>query len=136
MDDRCPGNSTVWHPLFILACLISVIAHGKGQMHYFFHLPPQMSILCRRLDQLWEENQGVEILFTWIQFLKEMTVDFLGIQSPLLIARGGSKVLNEHTETDSTGTGSLGVSLSMSCLFDVENKNKYVLLSSGVASLM
>lgn len=73
-------------------------------MHFFFHLPPQMSALCRHLDQLWEENQGMEILFTWIQFLKEITVDFLGIQSPLLIAGGGSKVLSEPTETDSTGT--------------------------------
>lgn len=62
----------------------------------------QMSALCRRLDQLWEENQGVEILFTWIQFLKEMALDFLGIQSPLLVVRGGSKVLTEHRETDST----------------------------------
>lgn len=58
----------------------------------------------------------MEILFTWIQFLKEMTVDFLGIQSPLLIARGGSKVLSEHTETDSTGTKCRLASLSVSFL--------------------
>lgn len=70
-------------------------------MDHFFHSPLQMSALCRRLDQLWEENQGVEILFTWIQFLKEMALDFLGIQSPLLVVRGGSKVLSEHRETDS-----------------------------------
>lgn len=84
-----------------------------------FHSPRQMSVLCRRLDQLWEESQGMEILFTWIQFLKEMTVDFLGIQSPLLIARGGSKVLSEHTETDSTGTESHLTSLCVSLLTPV-----------------
>lgn len=51
----------------------------------------QMSSLCRRLDELWEENQGCVILFTWIQFLKEEALGFLGIQSPLEIIRGGSK---------------------------------------------
>ncbi|XP_059382898.1 E3 ubiquitin-protein ligase RNF14-like isoform X2 [Carassius carassius] len=45
----------------------------------------QITALCRRLDELWEENQGNVILFTWMQFLKEETLDFLGIQSPLEI---------------------------------------------------
>uniref|UniRef100_A0A3Q2DRS3 E3 ubiquitin-protein ligase RNF14 n=1 Tax=Cyprinodon variegatus TaxID=28743 RepID=A0A3Q2DRS3_CYPVA len=46
----------------------------------------QLSSLCQRLDELWEENQGFEILFTWIQFLKEETLGFLSIQSPLEIS--------------------------------------------------
>lgn len=58
-------------------------------------MSPQMSSLCRRLDELWEENQGCVILFTWIQFLKEEALGFLGIQSPLEIIRGGSKAGNE-----------------------------------------
>ncbi|CAM4672038.1 hypothetical protein PO909_008570 [Leuciscus waleckii] len=45
----------------------------------------QITALCRRLDELWEETQGNVVLFTWIQFLKEETLDFLGIQSPLEI---------------------------------------------------
>uniref|UniRef100_A0A8C6SEJ9 E3 ubiquitin-protein ligase RNF14 n=1 Tax=Neogobius melanostomus TaxID=47308 RepID=A0A8C6SEJ9_9GOBI len=48
----------------------------------------QMSSLCRHLDELWDENQGCVILFTWIQFLKEEVVDFLGIKSPLEDYRG------------------------------------------------
>ncbi|TWW75150.1 E3 ubiquitin-protein ligase RNF14 [Takifugu rubripes] len=60
----------------------------------------QMSRLCRRLDELWEENQGCEILFTWIQFLKEETLDFLGIVSPLEISRRGSKAGGEHRNPD------------------------------------
>ncbi|KAM9788704.1 LOW QUALITY PROTEIN: E3 ubiquitin-protein ligase RNF14 [Neosynchiropus ocellatus] len=51
----------------------------------------QMSSLCRRLDQLWEENQGSVVLFTWVQFLKEDTLDFLGIQSPLEVIRTGKR---------------------------------------------
>uniref|UniRef100_A0A8C1L3I0 E3 ubiquitin-protein ligase RNF14 n=1 Tax=Cyprinus carpio TaxID=7962 RepID=A0A8C1L3I0_CYPCA len=45
----------------------------------------QITALCRRLDELWEENQGNVVLFTWMRFLKEETLDFLGIQSPLEI---------------------------------------------------
>lgn len=59
-----------------------------------------MSCLCRRLDELWEENQGCEILFTWIQFLKEETLDFLGIVSPLNISVRGSKAGSEHKNPD------------------------------------
>lgn len=52
----------------------------------------QMSVLCRHLDQLWGENQGCVVLFTWVQFLKEEALDFLGITSPLVVLRVGSKV--------------------------------------------
>ncbi|XP_026185015.1 E3 ubiquitin-protein ligase RNF14 isoform X2 [Mastacembelus armatus] len=64
----------------------------------------QMSSLCRRLDELWEENQGCEILFTWIQFLKEEALDFLGIQSPLEVIRAGSKTAVEGRKTDPAAT--------------------------------
>lgn len=59
-----------------------------------------MGSLCRRLDQLWEENHGCEILFTWIQFLKEEALNFLGLQSPLeVISKAGS----ERKRTDPAG---------------------------------
>ncbi|KAK7172176.1 hypothetical protein R3I93_004473 [Phoxinus phoxinus] len=45
----------------------------------------QITALCKRLDELWEENSGNVVLFTWIQFLKEETLEFLNIQSPLEI---------------------------------------------------
>ncbi|KAK0152937.1 E3 ubiquitin-protein ligase RNF14 [Merluccius polli] len=51
----------------------------------------QMSALCRRLDELWGENQGCVVLFTWVQFLKEEALDFLGVTSPLVVVRVGSK---------------------------------------------
>lgn len=66
---------------------------------------PQMSTLCRRLDELWEENQSSVVLFTWIQFLKEETLDILGIMSPLEINRGGSKAGGERKKTDPAVTG-------------------------------
>ncbi|XP_058484006.1 E3 ubiquitin-protein ligase RNF14 [Solea solea] len=64
----------------------------------------QMSTLCRRLDELWEENQGSVIIFTWIQFIKEEALDFLGIQSPLEVIRGGNKPGGERRKTDPAAT--------------------------------
>ncbi|XP_053704129.1 E3 ubiquitin-protein ligase RNF14 isoform X1 [Synchiropus splendidus] len=65
----------------------------------------QMSSLCRRLDQLWEENHGSVVLFTWVQFLKEDTLDFLGIQSPLEVIRrnvSGSAEEGRESREEST----------------------------------
>ncbi|XP_061818535.1 E3 ubiquitin-protein ligase RNF14 [Nerophis lumbriciformis] len=72
----------------------------------------QVSSLCRHLDQLWEENRGCVVLFTWIQFLSEEVLDFLSIQSPLLIIREGNKASGErsrkadHAATNVTQVGS------------------------------
>lgn len=41
--------------------------------------------LCKKLDQLWEENKGLEILFTWMAFLKDETLEFLRIETGLAI---------------------------------------------------
>ncbi len=45
----------------------------------------KITALCKRLDELWEKNRGNVVIFTWIQFLKEDTLEFLNIQSPLEI---------------------------------------------------
>ncbi|XP_020711646.2 E3 ubiquitin-protein ligase RNF14-like isoform X2 [Athalia rosae] len=39
--------------------------------------------LCKKLDLLWEENKGLEILFTWMAFLKDETLEFLNIETSL-----------------------------------------------------
>ncbi|XP_073507350.1 E3 ubiquitin-protein ligase RNF14-like [Phyllobates terribilis] len=44
--------------------------------------PAQLTLLCQHLDDLWEENRGCVVLFPWIQFLKEETLDYLNIKSP------------------------------------------------------
>ncbi|XP_047234824.1 E3 ubiquitin-protein ligase RNF14 [Girardinichthys multiradiatus] len=73
----------------------------------------QLSSLCQHLDELWEENRGFEVLFTWIQFLKEETLDFLSIQSPLELNRSSSKGLGERRKTDPAAkAGAQCVSLS------------------------
>ncbi|XP_051734617.1 E3 ubiquitin-protein ligase RNF14 isoform X2 [Ctenopharyngodon idella] len=63
----------------------------------------QITALCRRLDELWEENQGNVVLFTWIQFLKEETLEFLGIQSPLEIQSNCSQHQCESGQKEAVG---------------------------------
>ena len=43
----------------------------------------QLSTLCKKLDELWNENEGEVILFIWTSFLKDETLDFLNVTSPL-----------------------------------------------------
>ncbi|XP_002667383.2 E3 ubiquitin-protein ligase RNF14-like [Danio rerio] len=59
----------------------------------------QITTLCKRLDELWEENRGSVVLFTWIQFLKEETLQFLNIQSPLEIQTNGVQPQCESAES-------------------------------------
>ncbi|XP_031754662.1 E3 ubiquitin-protein ligase RNF14 isoform X6 [Xenopus tropicalis] len=44
--------------------------------------PSQLALLCQRLENLWEEYAGGVVLFAWMQFLKEGTLEYLKINSP------------------------------------------------------
>ncbi|XP_063302239.1 E3 ubiquitin-protein ligase RNF14-like [Pelobates fuscus] len=44
--------------------------------------PKQLSRLCQHLDELWKRKSGCVVIFTWTQFLKKETLEFLSIQSP------------------------------------------------------
>ncbi|CAH1778616.1 unnamed protein product [Owenia fusiformis] len=43
----------------------------------------QLTELCKKLDRIWIENEGMEVLFMWISFLKDELLDFLNLSSPL-----------------------------------------------------
>ncbi|XP_067010116.2 E3 ubiquitin-protein ligase RNF14 [Anabrus simplex] len=43
--------------------------------------------LCRRLDEIWDENKGMEILFMWTEFLKEESLRYLNIDDKLDISK-------------------------------------------------
>ncbi|XP_067306261.1 E3 ubiquitin-protein ligase RNF14-like [Pseudorasbora parva] len=64
----------------------------------------QITALCKRLDELWEENRGNVVLFTWIQFLKEETLEFLNIQSPLEIQTIGGQPQYESGQNQAVDT--------------------------------
>ncbi|XP_013384550.1 E3 ubiquitin-protein ligase RNF14-like [Lingula anatina] len=43
----------------------------------------QLTRLCKKLDEIWLENENQEILFLWMSFLKDDAMEYLQIQSPL-----------------------------------------------------
>ncbi|XP_076302598.1 E3 ubiquitin-protein ligase RNF14-like [Lasioglossum baleicum] len=52
--------------------------------------------LCKRLDKLWEENKGQEILFTWVAFLQDETLEFLDIQNNLNMSRAYTRYIQTN----------------------------------------
>lgn len=57
--------------------------------------PMQLSSLCKQLDSLWEENKGSVVLFTWMQFLKEETLQHLNITSPYEVTVYGAGLCSQ-----------------------------------------
>ncbi|CAL7945254.1 unnamed protein product [Xylocopa violacea] len=49
--------------------------------------------LCKKLDNLWEENKGQEILFIWVAFLQDETLEFLNIQERLNMSRAYTRYI-------------------------------------------
>ncbi|XP_073990834.1 E3 ubiquitin-protein ligase RNF14-like isoform X2 [Rhodnius prolixus] len=47
----------------------------------------KLNLLCKRLDELWAENSGTVILYTWTQFLKEESLEYLEIHQSLDLTR-------------------------------------------------
>ncbi|XP_078044143.1 E3 ubiquitin-protein ligase RNF14 isoform X2 [Augochlora pura] len=49
-------------------------------LHSSWLCSQSLAELCKKLDQLWEENKGQEILFTWVGFLHDESLEFLNMQ--------------------------------------------------------
>ncbi|XP_068133585.1 E3 ubiquitin-protein ligase RNF14-like isoform X3 [Hyperolius riggenbachi] len=84
-----PGYPSSTPPIFTLSCK--------------WLSPKQLSLLCQRLDDLWEENKGCVVLFAWMQFLKEGTIEYLDIKSPYEIHLG-SNVMQSWMQTSEEGS--------------------------------
>lgn len=39
----------------------------------------QLMLLCKKLEEISKENEGMEVLFLWTQFLKEDSLKFLKV---------------------------------------------------------
>lgn len=65
-----------------------------------------LSKLCRKLDNLWDENKGDQILYTWADFLKQETVSFLNIEESLKIDHVEEQSMEEvKLKNESNGEG-------------------------------
>ncbi|KAM9311593.1 E3 ubiquitin-protein ligase RNF14 [Gastrophryne carolinensis] len=82
-----PGYPSTTPPIYTLSCK--------------WLSPQQLTLLCKHLDDLWEENQGCVILFAWMQFLKEETLEYLNIKSPYEIqVRSAQSWIQTHEKAN------------------------------------
>lgn len=56
---------------------------SKTPPHFYLSIiwlaPWEISFVCQKLDEIWAENQGNEIIFLWLSFLQNDIFDFLNI---------------------------------------------------------
>eukprot|EP00079_Xenopus_tropicalis_P032083 XP_017945854.1 PREDICTED: E3 ubiquitin-protein ligase RNF14-like [Xenopus tropicalis] len=80
-----PGYPSTDPPAFTLSCK--------------WLSPSQLALLCQRLDDLWEEYAGGVVLFAWMQFLKEGTLEYLKINSPyeIQVCEFGSQCIKNNS---------------------------------------
>ncbi|KAF6210940.1 hypothetical protein GE061_014053 [Apolygus lucorum] len=58
--------------------------------------------ICEKLDALWNEWKGSVILYTWTNFLKEESMDFIGVKDVLDISRRHLMELRKSGKLDET----------------------------------
>ncbi|XP_069685179.1 E3 ubiquitin-protein ligase RNF14-like [Periplaneta americana] len=76
---------------FLVKHLPPVSLHFSLPHDYPSHSPPTYRLSCqwlqnnkimllrKKLDEIWKENEGTEVIFLWTQFLKEETLKYLQI---------------------------------------------------------
>ena len=98
--DIAVGFSFLNH-CFPICCYFNLIHDCVYFTHSFIHITLkchisfQLSKLCKSLDMSWEESPYEVILFRWIQFLQEETLDILNISSPLVLTTKMKFALND-----------------------------------------
>ncbi|CAJ0964484.1 unnamed protein product [Ranitomeya imitator] len=95
-----------------------------------------LTLLCQHLDDLWQENSGCVILFPWIQFLKDKTLDYLNIKSPYEIELSSNGLQNRMEPPEKTPTNGVLLergSFDKRAIQDVQSVSalvKYILVFS------
>jgi len=88
-SDVVPNDSIfVEHlpPIKMYICLPNTYP-SKTSPNFCFSIiwlsPWEISLVCQKLDEIWKENQGNEIIFLWLNFLQNDIFNFLNIWESL-----------------------------------------------------
>lgn len=63
-----------------------------------------LSRLCERLDQLWEQHSGMPIISVWHDFLYNDTLEYLGIKSPYDLGRVLVHIFTHPAKSNTTAS--------------------------------
>lgn len=58
----------------------------------------QLSALCKKLDQLWESMANMPIIYSWIDFLENEALGFLGLSTNVVLISSGEGDLDEGVD--------------------------------------
>ncbi|XP_039308043.1 E3 ubiquitin-protein ligase RNF14 isoform X1 [Solenopsis invicta] len=90
--DSASGNSFLVEHLPPIRMYITLPNTYPSKTSPNFHLsiiwltPWDISFICQKLDEIWKENEGNEIIFQWLNFLQNDIYDFLNIWESLDIS--------------------------------------------------
>lgn len=83
------------HTPCFFRCIVSSIVFI---FFFLLFLSSQLSSLAAQLNDLYQSTGGTVVLFSWVQFLKDETLSFLGIHNVLDIPSDGQTKTPESTE--------------------------------------
>ncbi|XP_076231468.1 E3 ubiquitin-protein ligase RNF14 [Calliopsis andreniformis] len=81
--------------------------------------------LCKKLDKLWVENKGQEILFMWVAFLQDETLEYLKIQESLNISHAYTRYKTALEKVQNNQKNKIKDNIDAECsIEDVKSKTK------------